>query len=88
MSNPLEDIETADLIEELESRGHTVDEETELCDFTTSELRDELEDRGESISDTDFSAFFSTPAGAEWLRSANPPQELRDAYWNEFGRIL
>jgi hypothetical protein len=42
----LEEVETRDLIAELESRGHEVDNEADLEDFSDEDLTHELQTRG------------------------------------------
>lgn len=42
----LDEVETSELIRELESRGHDVDRESDLDDFSDDDLAIELQDRG------------------------------------------
>lgn len=77
----LDDIEDDVLLELVAERGlHKT-----LADFDDQEMADELHGRGapEPMADA-----FASQAVTDWLRSANPPQEVRDAYWEQFGRIL
>lgn len=87
MNEKLDEFTDEELIDEIVERGHTVGDESSLEDFSSDELAFELESRNFS-SLGGFAEFFGTAAGAEWLRATNPPQEIRDAYWQEFGRIL
>lgn len=87
MNEKLDDFTDEELIAEIVERGHTVDEESSLEDFDNEALLFEMELRG-ICALSGFAEFFGTVMGAEWLRATNPPQEVRDAYWQEFGRIL
>ena len=87
MNEKLVDFTDEELIEEIVDRGHTVDEESSLDDFDSDDLVSELK-RRDFGTPGGFAEFLGTVAGSDWLRGANPPQEIRDAYWQEFGRIL
>lgn len=87
MNEKLEDFTDEELIAEVIDRGHTVDEDADIRDFSDAAILDAVECRDLTVPGG-FSEYFGTTAGAEWLRSTNPPQEVRDAYWRIFGRIL
>lgn len=87
MNEKLDDFTDEELIAEIVERGQTVDEETDIDEFSDAAILDAVEARDLTVPGG-FSGFFGTTHGAEWLRATNPPQEVRDAYWQEFGRIL
>lgn len=87
MNEKLIDFTDEELIAEVIERGHSVDYEADISDFSDEAILDAVECRDLTVRGG-FASCFGTASCAEWLRSANPPQEIRDAYWQEFGRIL
>lgn len=84
----LSELEFEDLEAELKDRGYTVFENSEGPDLSaidSEDLQEELRLRTDAL---DLEQAFAMPSVAAWLRAANPPQEVRDAYWQSFGRIL
>ena len=84
----LKDFEDDDLLEELRMRGVDLcqDCEVDLSMEATESLISELRGRDENYQT--LSDFFSEAAVEKWLRSSNPPQDVRDAYWQVIGGIL
>lgn len=81
VSLDLGEIEDDVLLEEVEARGL----HRSPSDFSDEEIEDELRERGlpEPMADA-----FASQAMVDWLRAQNPPQEIRDAFWRQFGRML
>jgi hypothetical protein len=84
----LKDFEDDDLLEELRNRGVDLcqDCEPDLGMEETSALIEELRNRDENYQS--LAEFFSDGAVDAWIRQNNPPQAVRDAYWQTVGRIL
>ncbi len=61
---------------------HEIEEEYDARDLRGYEPAEE----GPECSD--MADLFRDLAVDAWLRSSNPPQAIRDAYWNTVGRIL
>lgn len=81
------------LVDELLARGADNLVQAEFCieptrigDFDTHELQNELADR--NALDPDAQELLGDRVVEEWLRSSNPPQVVRDAFWKHIGRIL
>lgn len=66
-----------------------VDVEVELSDIETSDLVEELERRGQEPEDPEALVnVLRESLVHDWLRKSNPPQAVRDAYYQVYGRIL
>lgn len=83
----LEDVTSDDLIAELQERGVDLHEDcNDITEFSADDLRSELDRRSEFSGD--LAEILGDHKLFAWLRDSNPPQEVRDAYWSAYGRIL
>ena len=57
----------------------------EVSSFDTEELEEELLCRREG---TNLDGLFANPKWSAWLAAQNPPQEIRDAYFQSQGKML
>lgn len=72
----------------------TTEVEVDLSDVDLDDLREELAEReideGAKVlaGEEGISAIFNQHLVLEWLRHSNPPQEIRDWYYETKGKIL
>lgn len=66
-------------------RTISVDVEVDLADFSDSEIFEEADSRRDSAY---IGELLDRPAVLSWLRGSNPPQDVRDWFYEFKGQIL